>query len=150
MNTSDTRWPDQRHLNADFAARVLRRADTIRARRRRVQSAMAAAAAVLLVVLFVGPRVAPTATSELSVRTAADFDPGFDSLSIFDAALSSSSGGWSLDSAPDQNADALTYLFPDAAPLARFVDEYSAVTHGIGMGNEAVSSEDTTIRGELL
>ena len=143
-----TPWPDEPHLSADFAARVLHQVDKVRTRRRRVQFAMAAAAGALLVALIVGPRPAPTPTREVPGTIAANSGSGTDVLA--DAEWGLLSGDSTSTPGQDAGADALGYLFPDAAPLARFVDEYSAATDGTGIHDEALSSDGITSRGEQL
>lgn len=150
MITPDNQWLGEPRLSADFAARVLDRADAIRARRRRMQIATAAAAGALLVALIAGPRVAPTPTREIPGAATASSGSGADFLADFNAERGSSSGDFTSASGRAEDADALTYLFPDAAPLARFADEYSGAAHGMEIEGESLSSDEATGGGEQL
>jgi hypothetical protein len=152
MSTTDTRWHDEPLLSPDFAARVLRRADTIRTRRRRLRGAMTAAAGALLVALVVGPRIVRTPAPNGAGALAANSSSGSDFLAEFDAARGSSGGNWSSALAGNSNgdADALNYLLPDAAPLARFANEYSAAGSGTDTDDEAFTSGDAADEGDLL
>jgi hypothetical protein len=94
-------------LDEDFAARVLKRVDahmTLRRRMRVGVAGLAAGCVVAAAVVMNIRAVSPTAPAS-PPATAAAFVP-------------------SDDQAADEQADALGYLFPDAAPLAEFDNTY--------------------------
>jgi hypothetical protein len=96
----------------DFAACVLAEADAAIARRREVRRAVTAAAAVSLVLIGTISWASLTGRpSEVRRR------PETGSVA---AAISLPSSG--------EQTDALAYMFPDAAPVARFATEYSDAT----------------------
>jgi hypothetical protein len=129
MSVSDTPSFDEPHLSADFAARVLRRADNVIARKRQARRAMAAAAllAVVSVAAFSGLRTSPASRATPSITAP-------ENLADVDAA-------WMSASSDNENADALDYLFPDAAPLASFADQYATASYDDNADGDAQESE---------
>ncbi|HEY5046763.1 MAG TPA: hypothetical protein VII49_01925 [Rhizomicrobium sp.] len=110
--------PGEPGLSADFTQRVLRRADIIIARRRRMRrvGVASAAAVVLILVIVSGTRMlSPEANAP---RTQPDEIAGADA------------GG--LLAAPSGRTDPLSYMFPDAAPVARLAERYSDDTDDSG------------------
>ncbi|HEX3430239.1 MAG TPA: hypothetical protein VHT03_05075 [Rhizomicrobium sp.] len=108
----------QPQLGADFAKRVLEAADRHRARRRRFR----ALAATFVVALGIA---AATFWRDLAV-TAPGVGPGKDAVFAAGPRLQAAA------EATDSTADPLSYMFPDAGPLARYASEDDA-------DNDAVS-----------
>ena len=129
MSASETPSFDEPHLSADFAARVLRRADNVIARRRHARRTMAAAAllAVASVAAFSGLRTSPASRAAPSISAP-------ENLADVDAA-------WMSASSDNENADALDYLFPDATPVASFADQYAAADYDDNADSDAQESE---------
>ncbi|HEX4080209.1 MAG TPA: hypothetical protein VHX61_15210 [Rhizomicrobium sp.] len=95
-------------LSADFASRVLRRADLLKARRRRTWRIATVGAVVSFAAVVAAYEVVP---SNAPVATAARPGP----LHVAASAPANQSG----------ETDVLDFLFPDAAPVARFAAQYS-------------------------
>lgn len=119
MNQNES-TPFEPRLSPEFAARVLRQADLLIAGRRRLRRAIAGCTAVSIL----------TIATVMGLRAVRPANPGSQSPpSIAEAALGS---GDLLPSGQIDQGDALSYLFPDAAPLARFDATYSAATSDTG------------------
>jgi hypothetical protein len=112
MNANETNNPV---LRADFAERVLERADILIARRRLVGRTIAGVAVPLLasvailswMAMYDVPRPQPVRAASNQIALA----------------------GVQADTQSDET-DALDDLFPDAAPVAQFATEYSDATEG--------------------
>jgi hypothetical protein len=100
-------------LSEGFAERVLARADLVISQRRRVRRVMGGIAAAAFVSVAV---VSWIATPGLMQSPAAHPKSGVVAL------------GGSAEEAQADGTDALSDLFPDAAPVARFATEYSDAT----------------------
>lgn len=127
MNEND-RSSVEPMLSPDFAARVLLRADRTMARRRRIRRSIAgvAGACVLAIAASLGMR---------GTQPAVPAPPS--------PVASNISGGELLTASRIDQGDALGYMFPDAAPLARFDSTYSAAISGAGDDDAlALNSED--------
>jgi hypothetical protein len=93
-------------LSPNFANDVLKKADMLMARRRRVRGAVGGLGTVCVVAaaVFIGYR------AYLPTSNRPDLQPN-QNIAVNDRAISS-------------QADALAYMFPDAAPLAQLDDNY--------------------------
>ena len=128
MTASSPSVSDEPRLSPDFAARVMHRAEEVRARRRFVRRLAGVSAILLAAVLVPAIRSAitpepPKQTAAVTRRTPVDL-----------------SSRWLAS--PRQEASALGYLFPNAAPLRGFVNRYSAVTYGISVDDESDPVEE--------
>ena len=150
MNSTETRLPEAPQLSPDFAARVIQRADIILARRRQARRVIAAAVTASVIAVVIGLRVspAPPRAHLAPLASYSESDPDF--LADFDTGWSSSSSAWSSGSSQDEQGDALNYLFPDAASLARFINQYSASTYGGSLDEETLPSQHIEGNDELL
>lgn len=101
-------------LSADFAERVLARADVLVARRTRIRRVMAGTAVLSFAII---------AAISWAVMSGA-WQPAQQPVRQF-AALSIAPAEIQFD-----EPDALADFFPDAAPVARFATEYSDATEG--------------------
>jgi hypothetical protein len=116
------------HFGADFAARVLNEADRILAKRRRHRWAGLAgiAGAGLAFLLWANfPIVRPDAPRTVAMQR-------FDDLPRE-----------ALTGQTDQ-PEALDYLFPDAAPVARFAEQYSEADDASAATNLLGDEDDGT------
>jgi hypothetical protein len=118
MNPTQPCASDAPHLSPDFAERAIRKADRIVAGRRRTERAVALTAFVSMavVVTISGFGLAP-------LRDAAH--PATPPVHLAQA------GNEMVGSNTGEDNDALTYLFPDAASVARFDnrdDQYADAT----------------------
>jgi len=95
-------------LSADFASRVLLKADRVAARRHGARRLLAAAGTLSFSVIAI---LSWHEFAPLTGRSAPRPEP-------FPVATSSASN-------PAEDAVALSYLFPDAAPVERFAAQYS-------------------------
>jgi hypothetical protein len=102
-------------LSADFAERVLARADVTIARRRVARRVMFGFVAFSLVSAGVISWAAMSGSRQLIVP-----QPAAQAVASLDATTE----------AQTDEPDALSALFPDAAPVARFAVEYSDATYG--------------------
>lgn len=108
-------------LGPDFTTRVMRRADAVRLRRKRWRRMMAGAGAVLIAVaagVALGPR--PGAPQPVIAIAA----PLHEYQRLPRAE-------WNTASGMAEESGALSAFFPDASPLARFVERYSAANSGL-------------------
>jgi hypothetical protein len=119
MSEDETPMSEAPLLGPDFAARVMRRADAARAGRRR---AMLAGAAAIVVAVTAGTALWPRPLAPRPVMAVVaptpPAQPAAQPASRAASDLSDESG-------------ALTAFFPDAPPLARFVERYSAANSGL-------------------
>jgi hypothetical protein len=120
MNREDT---GELPFHADFAARVLEMADGLSLRRRRARRAALATAVLLLAGAgtFAALRSVPARTQ------AADGTPHLVA---------------GFDTAPDAQTEPTDTMFPEAADLAQFSDEYA------GADDQALFAEDEEDEGE--
>jgi hypothetical protein len=118
-------------FRADFAARVLDAADAAVTRRRRYARGAAVAALVVLagaVTLGMRPGVSPNVPRKIP------------------AAAFARAGTPSL--ARDAQLEPLDYMFPDAASLARFFDNYADAYGGVASDSIVFSSDAENDAGE--
>jgi hypothetical protein len=120
MNREDT---GELPFHADFAERVLETADAISLRRRRARRAVLAAAVLLLA----GAGTLGALRSVPARPPAADGTPHL--VTGFDTAY-------------DAQTEPTDYMFPEAADLAQFSDEYA------GADDRALFAEDEEDEGE--
>lgn len=119
MNPPHAPLQDGPRLSPDFAARVVRRADAVRARRRRVRRALAGAAIGAAGAIAIGLSLPSSHSPRVPVQLSET------------AAVGSTNAEWVLLPSSSDSANPLGYLFPEVAPLAGFVNRYSAVVDGI-------------------
>lgn len=115
---------EQLPFSADFAARVLREADSVR---RRTRARLFAAAGAALVVIGAGAFWSMPRNADRALPGTVAFDSGGGAL-----AFASTSG----------QTDPLSYMFPDAQPLAQFSDEYASATSGGAMQRQQLLFAD--------
>ena len=114
---------DEPPLSTDFAARVMRRAEQERARRRFRRlglsgiGALLIGAALLSALRMAMAPEAPHRVAEATRRTETEV-------------------AWRWSARQTDAAGALVYLFPNAPPLMGFVNRYSAATYGISLDEE--------------
>lgn len=129
MSADVRRLEDELVLSPDFAARVLAQADAVIALRRRRGKAVLIAAVVAATSvagsIALHSALAPTVHKSASPAYVARAD---------DRAAPSLTD--------KDEARAMTYLFPDASPLARFVQAYSATMAGIGADEQTTTTDD--------
>ncbi|MGH6879082.1 MAG: hypothetical protein ACREHV_17115 [Rhizomicrobium sp.] len=121
MNPNEMPEP---YLSPDFAARVLLRSDVLRARRRTVVAGVAAASFAAIAA------VAWTGFSRLPDASEARREP----VTVTVAAASPANQA--------EEAAALSYLFPDAGPVARFAAQYSDATDNASDGTDLFADQD--------
>ncbi len=119
-------------LRPGFAARVLREAGAVRRRRRRNLVLAAGGAAVLLIGAGTGWRLSMVPEAGPAVPEA-NADP--------DAQLASTD-------AQGERTDALSYMFPDAASVAAFQQQFATEDEGDGVEN-AVAVPGSTSDDDL-
>jgi hypothetical protein len=129
MTASEIPSRGEPQLSSDFAARVIRRADRVVARQRQARHAIAATAVVVIAIAatYSGLHVSPA--PKVPPPAAAT-----DSFADADA-------GWLSASGQTEDADALDYLFPDAAPMASFADQYAAASYDDGTDSDSQDAE---------
>jgi hypothetical protein len=120
-------------LGPDFAKRVLERADVVVARRRQIRRMIAgsAAASVVAVAVVSGADVFLTGRTPAPRR-----EPVYVAASDLEFPTARR----------DDQANALSYLFPDAAPLARFAVQYSDASDGAGTDEDVLADENRGLR----
>jgi hypothetical protein len=117
-------------LGPDFAARVLQRVDILIARRRRTKQISVGTAAALALALAI------VATTQFGA-------PGNSSSRAESAGTLDSRANWADVGSSDVTADStLAYLVPDAAPVDRFVEQYSAANYGFTVIGATVAESD--------
>ena len=123
---------DELPFGTDFSERVLAAADRIKVRRQRARwAAVGVSVPIVAAVIALAPwRGSPTVTR---VQPAAP-----DMVASIDADARS----LALAAASDARPDPADYMFPDAAPLARFSNDYANASKA-GVGDDTIFSDET-------
>jgi hypothetical protein len=124
MSTNHSSEP---FLGPDFASRVLSRADVVLAERRRTRRDLAGVA-----MSVVGAMLVVSGMAAFLVPKDSGDRPQVRYVELASSAAS-----------PSDPTDALGYLFPDAAPLAQFSEEYSDASENSAGDEDVLADSDT-------
>ena len=144
MTDSETKLTRAPRLSPDFAARVMREADRRRHRRVLLTLAGTGLAASLAAAAIVWVLNAPTRAPGAMIP-ATEIEPARQAAARaaeVPAAMTETEAAWNAGLRPRESSDALSYFFPDATPLANFVDNYSIAAYGVSRNAGVITVSD--------